>query len=83
MVASGYGIAALLPYIQVLIRGYNSCEVRTRRLHLVWLLQEPGECPANPVSIMHTDMFQGDEAIAQDFLDLLLNEDTKCDGYVI
>ena len=45
MVASGYGVAALLPYIQELIRGYNGCEVRTRRLHLVWLLQEPGGHP--------------------------------------
>lgn len=43
MVASGFGIAAQLPHIQELIRGYNRCETRTRRVHLIWLLQHTGE----------------------------------------
>jgi len=36
MVASGFGIAAHLPYLKQLIHGYNAREVRARRIHLVW-----------------------------------------------
>ncbi|KAL8788253.1 MAG: hypothetical protein Q9213_001773 [Squamulea squamosa] len=43
MVASGFGIAAQLPYLKELIEGYNRCEVCTRRIHLIWQLREPGE----------------------------------------
>ncbi|KAH6668517.1 cell surface metalloreductase [Halenospora varia] len=39
MVATGFGIAALLPYLRELIHGYNTCKTRTRRVHLVWQLQ--------------------------------------------
>lgn len=46
MVASGFGIAALLPHAQELIRGFNRCETRTRRIHLVWLLQQTGNLTA-------------------------------------
>lgn len=42
LVASGFGVAAVLPHVQQLIRGYNRCETRTRRVHLVWLLRETG-----------------------------------------
>jgi hypothetical protein len=38
MVASGFGIAAQLPYLRKLIYGYNACKTRTRRIHLVWQL---------------------------------------------
>lgn len=36
MVATGFGIAAQLPYLRKLIHGYNNCKARTRRVHLVW-----------------------------------------------
>ncbi|OBS20597.1 hypothetical protein FPOA_06950 [Fusarium poae] len=39
MIASGFGIAAQLPYLKKLMHGYNSCKARTRRVHLVWKLQ--------------------------------------------
>ena len=42
MFASGFGIAALLPHVKEVIRGYNECKVRTRRIHLVWQLNERG-----------------------------------------
>ncbi|KAK9438318.1 cell surface metalloreductase (FreA) [Metarhizium brunneum] len=39
MVASGYGIAAQLPYLKELLHGYNSRKARSRRIHLVWELK--------------------------------------------
>ncbi|KAK6609667.1 ferric reductase like transmembrane component [Botrytis cinerea] len=39
MFATGIGIAAHMPYIKDLVSGYNSCEVRTRRILLVWQLE--------------------------------------------
>ncbi|KAI9147310.1 Ferric reductase transmembrane component [Paramyrothecium foliicola] len=39
MVASGFGIAAHLPYLKQLLHGYNSRRVHTRRIHLVWELK--------------------------------------------
>jgi hypothetical protein len=43
MVASGFGIAAHLPYLKQLIYGYNAREVRTRRIHLVWQVRDIGK----------------------------------------
>jgi predicted ferric reductase len=43
MVASGFGIAAQLPYLRQLIHGYNSCKTRTRRIHLVWQVETLGK----------------------------------------
>ena len=43
LVASGLGIATQLPYLRHLIRGYNDFQVRTRRIHLVWQLDNLGE----------------------------------------
>ncbi|KAI9715685.1 MAG: hypothetical protein M1812_005837 [Candelaria pacifica] len=40
MIASGFGIAAHLPYLRRLIHGYNSCEIRVHRIHLVWQVQD-------------------------------------------
>jgi hypothetical protein len=48
LLASGSGIAAVLPYLRKLIHGYNmrkrknSCN-RTRRIHLVWQLKTLGK----------------------------------------
>jgi len=42
MIATGFGIAAQLPYVKELIHGYNNCKARTRRVHLVWQLQSIG-----------------------------------------
>jgi NAD(P)H-flavin reductase len=43
MVASGFGIAALLPYLKQLIYRYNTCRARIRRIHLAWQLQAIGK----------------------------------------
>jgi NAD(P)H-flavin reductase len=44
MLASGMGIAGHMPYVKELIHGYNSCEVETRRVLVVWQLDEECEC---------------------------------------
>ena len=59
MVASGFGIAAHLPYLKQLMYGYNSRRVRTRRIHLVWQLETPGMSRTAAPSFVpghHTDM---------------------------
>ena len=43
IVASGFGIAAHLPYLKQLIHGYNVREVRARRIHLVWQVRDIGK----------------------------------------
>jgi NAD(P)H-flavin reductase len=43
MVASGFGIAAHLPYLKQLIHGYNAREVCARRIHLVWQVRDIGK----------------------------------------
>ncbi len=40
MFATGIGIAGHIPYIKDLISGYNNCEVRTRRIILVWQINK-------------------------------------------
>ncbi|KAL9132042.1 MAG: hypothetical protein Q9217_000170 [Psora testacea] len=39
MIAAGSGIAAQLPYLKELVRGFNNYQVRTREIRLVWQLQ--------------------------------------------
>ncbi|PVH68895.1 hypothetical protein DL98DRAFT_191735 [Cadophora sp. DSE1049] len=46
MVATGFGIAALLSYLRELIHGYQTCKTGTRRVHLVWQLQSLDICVA-------------------------------------
>jgi hypothetical protein len=43
MIASDFGIAAQLPYLDELVYGYNACKTRNRRVHLVWLLEKYSE----------------------------------------
>jgi NAD(P)H-flavin reductase len=40
MVASGFGIAAQLPYLKRLIHGYNARQLCARRVHLVWQVRD-------------------------------------------
>lgn len=42
LIATGFGIAAILPHLKELVDGYKRCEVVTRRIHLVWQLKEQG-----------------------------------------
>ncbi len=50
MIASGFGIAAHLPYLKQLIYGYNACKTRTRRVHLVWQMQTLGKLQLDQIS---------------------------------
>jgi len=34
--ASGIGIAAQLPYVKQLLEGYHQCEIKTKRIALIW-----------------------------------------------
>ena len=43
MIATGIGIAAHIPFIKDLISGYNGCTVKTRRIRLIWEIQEQCE----------------------------------------
>lgn len=43
MIASGFGIAATIPYLKKMIYGYNTCTLQIRRLHLVWQIESIGE----------------------------------------
>lgn len=48
MIASGFGVAAHLPYIKELLEGSQACEIVTRRIHLVWQLREQGKYDLPP-----------------------------------
>jgi NAD(P)H-flavin reductase len=43
VVASGFGIAGVVPYIKRLLYGYNTSSARVRRIHLVWQVQTKGK----------------------------------------
>jgi NAD(P)H-flavin reductase len=43
MIASGFGIAAQLPYLKRLIYGHNAGKVRARRILLVWDIRNIGK----------------------------------------
>jgi predicted ferric reductase len=45
MFATGIGIAGHLLYIKDLITGYNSCLVKTKRILVIWQIQEECRCP--------------------------------------
>ncbi|KAH2362573.1 hypothetical protein KXV98_004922 [Aspergillus fumigatus] len=46
VIASGFGIAAAVPYLKKMIYGYNTCTSQVRRLHLVWQVESIGEVAA-------------------------------------
>jgi len=50
MFATGIGIAGHIPYIKDLISGYNNCEVKTRRIRLLWEIEEQCELGANTLN---------------------------------
>ena len=52
MIATGFGIAAQLPYLKELVSRLNSYQVRTREIRLVWQLQSFGKY-LRPDEIMH------------------------------
>jgi FAD-binding domain/Ferric reductase NAD binding domain len=43
LVVNGFGIAAAIPYLKKLVYSYNTSASRTRRVHLVWEVENLGE----------------------------------------
>jgi hypothetical protein len=46
VIASGFRIAAAVPYLKKMIYGYNTCTSQVRRLYLVWQVESIGEVAA-------------------------------------
>ncbi|KFY32480.1 hypothetical protein V493_00160 [Pseudogymnoascus sp. VKM F-4281 (FW-2241)] len=61
MVATGIGIAGHIPYLKELISGYNSCEVKTRRILLIWKTQR--ECQQQWVKQWMDQILQFDTGV--------------------
>jgi Ferric reductase NAD binding domain len=83
MVASGFGIAAQLPFLKKLIHGYNERRLHARRIHLVWQARDIGRS-STPSNLHHKiDLTETDVAVAaQTLLNSPLDEDTLDDGWV-
>lgn len=43
LIASGPGLVAVIPYVAMLIHGYNTCTMHVRRIHLIWQVEELGK----------------------------------------
>ena len=81
LIASGFGVATVIPYLKKMIYGYNTCTLQVRRLHLVWQVESIGECvfPQDSVKIAN----EADMTIAaQGLLNNLLEDDIIDKGYV-
>jgi predicted ferric reductase len=50
MFATDIGIAGHIPFIKELVRGYNSCEVRTRRIVVVWQMEHERKFPFSAIT---------------------------------
>lgn len=82
MIASGFGMAAQLPYLKQLIYGYNACKIRTRRIHLVWQLETLGKLQIL-ASRMSRKLTTAEVGIAMEpLLNDALIDDTLDEGYV-
>lgn len=55
LVASGAGIAAVIPYLKKLIYGHNTSTCRTRRVHLVWQLRTLGRLASSICMVEHAN----------------------------
>jgi predicted ferric reductase len=51
MIASGFGMAALLPHIRQLIYSYNAWKCSTRRIRIIWEIEKAGKYILCPVQI--------------------------------
>ncbi|KAJ5642331.1 hypothetical protein N7490_006331 [Penicillium lividum] len=58
LVASGMGLAAIIPYVKMLIHGYNTCTSQVRRIHLIW--QVESLCIAISLEEMLNDLLSDD-----------------------
>lgn len=74
MFASGIGIAAQVPYIKEIIREYKAFRARTKRILLVWEVDERGESERGPDRTGKLTELD-DRDWTKDWFDELLNED--------
>jgi hypothetical protein len=58
MVASGFGIAALGPYLKQLIHNSHARKVQARRVHVIWQIQDIGQPQATSSLLKKTDGFR-------------------------
>ena len=83
MIAKDFGIAAQLPYLKRLIHGYNTRQLRARRVHLVWQVRDISKSLKHISFITTKNLTRPDVAIAaQTLLNGALDEDTLDDGWV-
>ncbi len=68
MVATGLGIAAQLPYLKELIKGYNNCKVQTRRIQLIWQIVTWGEYSLTHIPSEAEDTNSAAKMIMQELL---------------
>ena len=80
MIAVGFGIAAQLPYLKELVRGFNNYQVRTREVRLIWQLQSFGK--STDYCLCRVDWPLDDRRPASELIDRVLKEDTDTNGYV-
>lgn len=80
MVASGFSIAALLPYLKKLIHGYNARMGRARRIHIVWQISSRGRLiiPDSALQLI----VAADGLPVQEMLNRALEEDKLDNGCV-
>lgn len=55
LIASDWGVVAHVPYLQALIRAYNDCTTKARRIHLIWQLDALGKLAPERASGVGTD----------------------------
>lgn len=83
MIASDFGIAAQLPYLKQLLRGYNERHLQARRVHLVWQVRDISEYNPSADAISRQELIQTDITLAAEtLLNGALDEDTLDDGWV-
>lgn len=80
LIASGFGVAATIPYLKKMIYGYNAWTLQVRRLHLVWQVDSIGEHPSQ--SRLYPANMADTTFAAKDVLNSLLDDDIIDEGYV-
>lgn len=81
LVASGWGLVGLLPYLQHLIQGYNAHTTNARRIHLIWQLHDVGKSRQIRSRYDLTDEVDDGRPVA-DLLDRALLQDKMDSAYV-
>jgi hypothetical protein len=76
MFATDVGITAHLPYLKMLMQGRSEASIRTRRVVVVWQVEESSKFRVERIFLAHTNMLDHDKWIKKWF-DKLLPNDTS------